>query len=258
MKTHILTRPFEVEAGWNSQYDKLATKFAERLGNKSREIAEVGCGSGRLTVRLMKLLGNSQFVLVDRFADTRTGSYSQSYEVLVGNLEKAKLKRRVHVVISDYLKWIRTQDDGAYDGVISCEFFPEITMRGMSRFIQECYRVLKSGGVTVNCFWSPTPRNSRQRLVIAADSDPTWTRTPPEEWFSPEPVLVISELRKAGFKHVSKATFMSHLVLRGEAAKSELKRWEVRPSIYERYRKSLDKGGLEFPDWIIISAEKYM
>jgi cyclopropane fatty-acyl-phospholipid synthase-like methyltransferase len=256
MKTHILTRPFEVEAGWNSQYDKLATKFANRLGNKFREIAEVGCGTGRLTVRLMKLLGNSQFVLVDRFADTRTGSYSQSYEVLAANLKKAKLKRRVHVVISDYLKWIRTQDDETYDGVISCEFLPEITMRGMSRFIQECYRVLKSGGVTVHCFWSPTPRNSRQRLVITADSDPTWTRTPPEEWFSPEPVLVMRELREAGFKQVSKATFMSHLVLRGEAAKSELKRWEVRPSFYERYKKSLDKGGLEFPDWIIISAEK--
>jgi cyclopropane fatty-acyl-phospholipid synthase-like methyltransferase len=256
MKTHILTRSFEVGAGWNSQYDKLAVKFAKSLGNRSRKIAEIGSGTGRLTVRLMKLLGGSQFVLVDRFTDTRTGSYSKSYEMLTANLEKGKLKHRTHVVISDYLKWIRTQDDGAFDGVISCEFLPEITMRGMSRFIQECYRVLKPSGVTVHCFWSPTPRNSRQRLVIAADSDPTWTRTPPEEWFSPEPVLVMSELRKAGFKHVGKATFMSHLVLRGEAAKSELRRWEVRPSFYETYRKSLDKRGLEFPDWIIISAKK--
>ena len=182
MKTQILTKPFEVAAGWNSQYYRLATKFAKRIGNKPLKMAEVGCGSGRLTVPLMKQLGNSQFVLVDRFANTRTGSYFKSYEVLSTDLKKAKLTRRVHVVISDYLKWIRTQHDGAYDGVISSEFLPEITMGGMRRFIQECYRVLKSGGVTVHCFWSPTPRNSRQRLVITADTDPTWTRTPPEEW----------------------------------------------------------------------------
>jgi cyclopropane fatty-acyl-phospholipid synthase-like methyltransferase len=256
MRTQILSRPFEVEEAWTSQYDKLATKFAERIGNKPWKIAEVGCGTGRLTVPLMKQLGNSQFVLVDRFANTRTGSYSKNYEALATNLKRAKLTRRAHVVISDYVNWIRTQHYGAYDGVISCEFLPEITMRGMRRFIQECHRVLKPGGVTVHCFWSPTPRNSRQRLVITADTDPSWTRTPPEEWFSPKPILVTSELREAGFKQVSKATFMSHLVLRGEAAKSELKRWEVRPSFYERYRKSLDKGGLEIPDWIVISGER--
>jgi ubiquinone/menaquinone biosynthesis C-methylase UbiE len=256
MKPQILTRSFEVEAGWNSQYDRLAVRFAKSLRNRRRKIAEVGCGSGRLTVPLMKMLTNAHFVLVDRFADTKTGSYSKSHKMLRTNLEKAKLVRRVHVVVSDYRKWIHTQQDGAYDGVISCEFLPEVTMHGMCRFIRECHRVLKPGGVTVHCFWSPTPRNSGQRLVIAADSDATWTRTPPNEWFSPKPVYVTSQLRKAKFTHVSRVTIMSHLVLRGEAAKGELKRWEVRPSFYEKYKKSLDKCGLEFPDWIIISAEK--
>jgi cyclopropane fatty-acyl-phospholipid synthase-like methyltransferase len=257
MKAQVLTRACEVEAGWNSQYCRLAIRFAKTLGDKSGKIAEIGCGTGRLTVLLMKLLDSSQFVLVDRFADTRTGSYSHSYESLKANLKKAKLTGRAHIVVSDYLKWVRTQSDESYDGVISCEFLPEITMHGMSSFIQESYRVLKSGGVTVHCFWSPTPRNSRQRLVITADSDPAWTRTPPLEWFSPKPSSVMSEFRKAGFKHVSKATVMSHLFLKGEAAKSELKRWEVRSTFYERYRKSLEKVGLEFPDWIIISAERF-
>jgi cyclopropane fatty-acyl-phospholipid synthase-like methyltransferase len=256
MKMHILTEPTEVEAAWKNQYGILATDFAKRLENRSGKIAEIGCGSGRLTVPLMKLLGKSQFVLVDRFADTKTGSYSKSYEMLTSNLKTSDLTNRADVVISDYLEWVRGQRDGAYDGVISCEFLPEITMHGMNCFIRECFRLLVLGGFTVHCFLSPTPRNSRQRLVITADTDPTWTRTPPEEWFSPKPNLVMSELRKAGFSHASKTAFMSHLVLREKAAKSELKRWNVRPSFYEKYRKSLDKDGLEIPDWIIIAAEK--
>jgi cyclopropane fatty-acyl-phospholipid synthase-like methyltransferase len=246
----------ELEAAWNSQYGRVASRFAKKFGNNSGRIAEVGCGTGRLTVQLMKLLGDSQFVLVDRFADTRTGSYSHSYEVLEANLRKAKLRRRAHVVISDYLKWIRAEHDATYDGVISCEFLPDVTRLGIAHFFPECFRVLKPGGVAVHCFWSPTPRNLRQRLVIIADSDPSWTRTPPQEWFSPKPTLVMRELRRAGFTHLRKVTLKPHLVLKGQAAKVELERWQVRPSFYEKYKKPIDKDGLEFLDWIIISAKK--
>ena len=257
MKTQILTHPTQIEAAWKNQYRILADEVVKRLGNRTGKIADIGCGSGRLTVPLMKRLGKSQFVLVDRFADTRRGPYSKSHRILTANLRASDLSGRANVVISDYLEWARTQQDRAYHGVISREFLPEITTRGMELFIRECYRVLKTGGVTVHCFLSPTPRNSRQRLVITADTDPTWTRTPPEEWFSPKPSRVMSELSEAGFNHVNRATFMSNLVLRKKAAKSELKRWNVRPSFYKKYRKSLDKDGLEIPDWIIISAEKF-
>jgi cyclopropane fatty-acyl-phospholipid synthase-like methyltransferase len=253
MGVEILIRPLGLEAVWKKQYDRVATEFASRLGDISGSIAEVGCGGGRLTIPLMKLLGNSEFVLVDKFAD-RTSWVRR--EVLAANLRRAKLRRRARVVISDYLEWIRAEHDAAYDGVISCEFLPEITRIGVARFFPECFRVLKPGGVAIHCFWSPTPRNSRQRLVIIADSDPTWTHTPPEEWFSPKPSLVMRELRRAGFIHLSEVTLKSHLILRRQAAKAELQRWEVRPGFYEKYRKRIDKEGLEFPDWIIISAKK--
>jgi cyclopropane fatty-acyl-phospholipid synthase-like methyltransferase len=253
MDTRVLNRPSELAAAWNSQYDRVATEFAARLGNKQGRIAEVGCGGGRLTIPLMKLLGNSDFVLVDKFADATTWVRR---EVLVSNLRKAKLRRRTRVVISDYLKWIRTEHDAAYEGVISCEFLPEITRLGISHFFPECFRVLKQGGVAVHCFWSPTPRNFRQRLVIIADSDPTWTRTPPAEWFSPTPTMVMRELRRAGFTNLRKVSLKSRMILRGQAAKAELERWEVRPGFYEKYRRTIDKEGLEFPDWIIISTKK--
>jgi SAM-dependent methyltransferase len=224
----------------------VATEFAKRVGDSTSRIAEIGCGGGRLTIPLMKRLTCSEFVLVDRFADTRTGSYSYRHEVLAINLRKARLSRRAHVVISEYLKWIRSEQDATFDGVISCEFLLEVMRLGIRRFFPECFRVLKPGGVAIHCFWSPTPRNSRQRLVVIADSEPTWTRTPPEEWFSPKPTLVRRELRRAGFIRLRKATLKSHLVLRGQAAKTELKRWEVRPSFYEKYRRTIDTDGLNF------------
>jgi SAM-dependent methyltransferase len=231
----------------------VATEFAARLGYKPGRIAEVGCGGGRLTIPLMKILDDSEFVLVDKFADPTPWV---GREVLAANLKKARLRRRAHVVISDYLKWIRLEHDAAYDGAISCEFLPEITRLGMGQFFRECFRVLKPAGVAVHCFWSPMPRNSRQRLVIIADSDPTWTRTPPAEWFSPKPTLVMGELRRAGFTNLRKGTLKSRLILRGQTAKAELDRWEVMPGFYEKYRRTIDKEGLEFPDWIIISAKK--
>ena len=90
--------------------------------------------------------------------------------------------------------------------------------------MQACYRLLKPRGVTVHSFLSPIPRNARQRLMIIADSDPAWTRTPPKEWFSPRPELVVKELRDSGFERIRRITMRSHLIMKAEAAKSSLKK----------------------------------
>jgi 2-polyprenyl-3-methyl-5-hydroxy-6-metoxy-1,4-benzoquinol methylase len=90
-------------------------------------------------------------------------------------------------------------DGETFDAVISCEFLPEIISTETKRFIHECHRLLKPRGVNVHFFISPVPRNIRQKLLILADSNPTWTDTPPKEWFSPKPNLVINESKGAGF-----------------------------------------------------------
>jgi len=256
MRAEILTDPSEVEAAWSKQYDRLAGIFADIVGKKNRRIAEIGCGGGQLTIPLAKRAANVQFVLVDRFADTRTGSYSKNYKALVSNLKKAKLKGRARIVVSDYLKWITAQDDETYNATISSEFLPEIDSAEVRHFMQACYRLLKPRGVTVHSFLSPIPRNSRQRLLIIADSNPVWTRTPPKEWFSPRPELVIKELRESGFQRIRRITIRSHLIMKADAAKSSLKSWEVKASFYETHKKQLNKSGFEIPDWIIISGVK--
>jgi len=246
-----------VKAAWSRQYDRLAGIFARALGKGVTEITEIGCGSGQLTIRLAKQASNLRFVLVDTFANPRTGSYSKRrYQALVSNLKKARLFRRVRIFAADYMEWSKEQDCETFDAIISCEFLPEITSADLGAFIRECYRVLKPTGKAVHSFLSPIPRNYAQKLLIEADSNPAWTRTPPKEWFSPKPELVTKELRKAGFQRIRHVELESHLVVKASAARSLLRSWEVRPKFYKKYRTQLNKTGLELPDWIMISGMK--
>jgi hypothetical protein len=123
-------------------------------------------------------------------------------------------------------------------------------------FIPECYRVLRRGGITVHSFLSPTSRNSRQRLLIEADTKPRWTKTPPKEWFSPKPDLVVSTLRRSGFRNVRVKRVKSNLVIRADAAKYLLEDWDVKSSFWGKYHSRLTTAGLEIPDWVIISGRK--
>ena len=87
-RAEILTDPSKVEAAWSKQYDRLAQIFADIVGKKNRRLAEIGCGSGQLSIPLAKRAANVQFVLVDRFANTRTGAYSKNYRGLVYESEE--------------------------------------------------------------------------------------------------------------------------------------------------------------------------
>ena len=248
----IVRNPSDLEAAWSRQYVNLAQVSARLLGTCHR-VVEIGCGGGQLTIPLARLTRNSQFVLVDRFVGT---NYSKNHIGLVRNLRKTGLTKRAHIVVSDYMKWIRTQRDDTYEAVISSEFIPEIDLDETRCFIRSCYRILKPEGVTIHSFLSPTPSNSRQRLLIAADSNPHWTKTPPKEWFSPKPHLVIRELRESGFQDIHKNTLKTMLIMKGDAAKSWLKSAEVKASFYRKHKKLLREEGLEVPDWIIVSGVK--
>lgn len=256
MRTQVVTAPSILDAAWSNQYERIAQIFASALREKSQEIVEIGCGSGQLTIPLAQCAPKLQFVLVDIFAGPR-GSYSKRrYRSLLSNLRYARVTNRARIVVSDAMKWFSEQGDERYDAVISSEFLPEIDSAETSNFIHECCRLLKPRGVTAHSFLSPVPRNSRQKFVIEADSNPRWTRSPPKEWFSPKPGFVIKELRKSGFQGIRKMTIRSHLIVKAVAAKSLLKGWEVKASFYETHKKQLNKGGLEIPDWVIVSGIK--
>ncbi len=253
MKPREITDPSELEAAWSKQYDRLSRVFAGILRNKSRNIVEIGCGRGQLTIPLAMRLRKAQFVLVDRFVG---GTYSRDNNALGRSLRATGLTKRTEVTVSDHVKWFSRQSDNTHDAVVSSEFLPELNSAETRQFVLECYRILKPKGVTVHSFLSPVASNSRQRLLITADSNPLWTRTPPKEWFSPKPEFVIRKLRGSGFRQIRKIGLEAPLVMKAEAAKHWLKSAEVRPSFYKKHKAQLNRTGLELPDWIIVAGLK--
>ena len=248
----IIDDPRKVENAYDRQYENLARKIADLVLAKKGIFVEIGGGKGQLTVPLAKLLPRLRFIVVDTFS----GAYSGTLGLLNKALSGAELTSRVKVHVTDYLDWMWEEFSDKYVGIISSEFLPEIDSYELSMFLSECYRVLRPGGITIHSFLSPTPRNSRQKLLIEADTDPIWTKTPPKEWFSPKPTHVVSKLMRAGFRDIHIEQMKSNLIIRAEAVKAFLHSWDVRSAFWKAHRVELAREGLEVPDWVIVSGRK--
>ena len=242
--------PKELDKAWRQQYDNLAREFAKLIG-KRRTIIEIGCGRGQLTIPLAKLV-RGRLLTVDSFA----WPYNTAYRSILNMVSKEKLIGRVSVFKEDYRSFLSRQDDARYEAVISSEFLPEIDSARTREFLSECQRVLKRGGVSVHSFLSPVPKNPRQRLLIEADTNPKWTKTPPDEWFSPTQNLVASELRRARFKGIKALRLKSNRIVKGEAARKLLRDWDIRETFWKSHKAFLVSQGLEIPDWIICAGRK--
>src|SRR5205809_7487377 len=222
------------------------------LPKKRGVLVEIGCGKGQLTIPLAERLPRCQIIGLDRFR----GSYSQVQTELLSNLASLGKNLAIKVIVSDYQAWLSNQQNSKYDAIVSSEFLPEIDSKSMRGFFAESYRVLRAGGTTIHSFLSPKPRNARQRRIIEADSDPRWTKTPPTEWFSPPPRLVLEYLRLAGFKRPRRVRMRSGLVIRSTAARQPRKDCDIRQTNRTAHRGTPEKEGLEIPDWLVISACK--
>jgi cyclopropane fatty-acyl-phospholipid synthase-like methyltransferase len=248
----VIDDPREVEQAYARQYENLSREFSRVIQSKRGILAEIGCGRGQLTIPVARLLPHCRFRVVDTFA----GAYTGTLRLLNKALLQARLKNRVKVYKADYLAWLWDQYSDSYAGVVSSEFLPEIDSYELSMFLSECYRVVRPGGTAVHSFLSPIARNRRQRLLIEADTDPIWTKTPPKEWFSPKPTFVVSKLMRIGFRGVHVKRVKSNLIIRGEAARSFLQSWDVKSTFWKTRKVELVSEGLEVPDWVIISGRK--
>ena len=250
--TMIVSDPKALDSAWSLQYAQVAKNMARMVPRRAGVLVEVGSGEGQLTVPFASLVPHYKIVALDRFK----GPYSGNKAALLSAIAMNRLKRRIKVVVSDYNAWLTGQPNFRYDGVVSSEFLPEITSKRMVHFFDQCHRVTKPGGITVHSFLSPQPENARQKRLIDADSNPKWTKTPPLEWFSPSQGIVVDYLRSAGFRRLRQVRFKSGLVIRSKAARQLLKDWETRRSYWKLHSATLERDGLEIPDWIIVGGIK--
>lgn len=249
MKTVLNPNALQLE--WQRQYERLAKHFAALLP-RCDVLVEIGCGKGQLTLPLAKRLAKYKLIAVDNYGP----QYSAWQRKFKSYLVPARLKGRIRLFVSDYLDWLSKEVPGDYGAVISSEFLPDIDSRELPIFLSQCFRVLKPGGITIHAFLSPVPKNARQRLLIAADSDPRWSKFPPKEWFSPHPRLVVDELKRAGFQTVRRVHLNIDLRVKAAAAQSLLSSWDVKPSFWKFYQTRLIRHGLDIPDWVMVSGVK--
>ncbi len=246
--TTIVRTVRQSHKAWDNEYSRLARTIVRSLPFRSGEIVEIGCGRGRLTIALARHLPSARIVAIDRFV----GPYSHDRTRLEDGLIRARVLDRVHVVSSDGLVWLGRRRS-RIRALITGELLPELSVRQMERLFRRTFRTLEDGGRTVHAFLSPVARNQRQRLTIEADSDPRWTRHPPTEWFAPPPKAASTCLRAAGFEDVRVRLLPSRIQFRGPAIAHQLRTWGVRPSFDRAHRRELE-GGLELPDWILLSG----
>jgi cyclopropane fatty-acyl-phospholipid synthase-like methyltransferase len=248
----IISNVADFEQAWMEQYARVAKIIASKLPRAEDYLVEVGCGKGQLTIPLAKRVKNYRILALDNFL----GAYVKHKLALRSAISLANLTGRVSVVAHDYMRWITQQPANKYPVLISSEFLPEINSNSMRKIFDQCYRVLRPGGITIHSFLSPDARNGRQKLLMEADTNPRYAEYPPLEWFSPPPKLAMSSLRKSGFRKVEATSIRSNLVIKSEAANSVLKDWDVKDVFFRTYEERLESEGFEIPHWMIIAGRK--
>ena len=247
-----ISDPKDLAIAWSQQYARVAREVGAILSPNGGLLVEIGCGEGQLTIPLAERATRYQIIALDRFK----GPYSGDETRLLSAIARSSMKSRIKVVAADYHNWLKKQPESTYDAIISSEFLPEIDSKRTRDFCAECYRILKTGGLTIHSFLSGQPQNIRQKRLIEADAEAEWTKTPPIEWFSPTRKLVLDYLKLAGFVRTRTVRSKSGLVIRSDAAKELLKDWDVRETYWRSHRETLVTEGLEIPDWLIIVGVK--
>jgi len=237
-------------------YERLANFLVENLDfNKVFLILEAGCGSGQLTIPLVKRVNEIRENFKVIGLDVSAGPYKDDLDILRERVQKDKLEKFVMTVEGDVRNMEAIKDESV-DLVISNELFCDLDRDGLESALKEFYRVLRPNGRMAHGELNPTPENEPQKLLIEANAHSLEVLQPKPKWFSPSSDEVAALLHKTGFKGITVKYFETNVKMNFNRAMKKLKEWKTDPTFIKKRLDDLKKYGLEFPMEHIIFCRK--
>ena len=130
--------------------DHIVLPMVDLLRGESDTVLDAGCGAGRTTIALSRVLRQGRVVALDRFdADYIDGG---GRDLIARNLAAAGLEGRVEVRTADLTAL--PFDGDAFDAAVSTNVFDHLG-EAKPRALAEMFRVLKPGGRFLMAVWTP-------------------------------------------------------------------------------------------------------
>jgi SAM-dependent methyltransferase len=130
--------------------EHIVLPMVKLLSGGSDRVLDAGCGAGRTTIALSRVLGEGHVIAVDRFDADYIDDGGRA--LLERNLRIAGIEDRVRVETADLTAL--PFDDGTFDSAVSTNVYDHLG-RSKERGMQEAYRVLKPGGRFLLAVWVP-------------------------------------------------------------------------------------------------------
>lgn len=236
-------------------YERLTDFLLENLVfDEVSVILEAGCGSGQLTIPLIKRVGKIKENFKIIAFDISAGPYKGDLDILEERIQKEGLESFVSIVNGD-VRNMKEIADESIDLIISNELFCDLNKIGLEKALREFYRILKVGGRMAHGELSPIPENEAQKLLIKANSYSLESLKPKPKWFSPFSDEIAALLHKIGFKDIIVKYFESNVKMSYKEAIAYLKGW-VKKDFIKTHQKQLKKHGIEYPIEHVIFCKK--
>lgn len=130
--------------------DHIVLPMVDLLRSDQDMVLDAGCGAGRTTIALSRVLRNGRVVAVDRFDADYIEDGGRG--LLERNLHAAGLTERVKIETADLTAL--PFDNASFDSAVSTNVFDHLG-RQKEQALREAFRVIKPGGRFLMAVWVP-------------------------------------------------------------------------------------------------------
>ena len=130
--------------------DHIVLPMVNLLRGDQDVVLDAGCGAGRTTIALSRVLGNGRVVAVDRFDADYIDNGGR--DLLERNLRVAGLTERVRIETSNLTAL--PFDEESFDSAVSTNVYDHLGQY-KEQALREVFRVLKPGGRFLMAVWVP-------------------------------------------------------------------------------------------------------